>query len=100
MNGGVHHGSAGVPADESVGRRGRNAPPPRQEIPNDSAEEPCHDDILIDVVEADHSSADVFATAVPRKNAARKLNVAAQTTASLGERTRVETTVAMLLAES
>ena len=42
----------------------------------------------------------VFATAVPRKKAARKLKTAAQTTASLGERTRVETTVAMLLAAS
>src|SRR5579864_9385757 len=42
----------------------------------------------------------VLATAVPRKNAARKLNAAAQATASFGDSTRVETTVAMLLAES
>src|SRR5712692_9031544 len=42
----------------------------------------------------------VLATAVPRKKAARKLKTAAQTTASLGESTRVETTVAMLLAAS
>src|SRR5450631_2221986 len=42
----------------------------------------------------------VLATAVPRKKAARKLNTAAHTTASLGESTRVETTVAMLLAAS
>ena len=42
----------------------------------------------------------VFATAVPRKKAATKLKNAAQTTASLGESTRVETTVAMLLAAS
>src|SRR5713101_7816688 len=32
----------------------------------------------------------VLATAVPRKKAARKLKTAAQTTASLGESTRVE----------
>src|SRR5579883_2098467 len=42
----------------------------------------------------------VLATAVPRKNAATKLKNAAQTTASLGESTRVETTVAMLFAAS
>src|SRR6267154_2101249 len=42
----------------------------------------------------------VLATAVPRKKAARKLKAAAQITASLGESTRVETTVAMLLAAS
>src|SRR5947209_2216801 len=42
----------------------------------------------------------VLATAVPRKNAARKLKAAAQATANLGESTRVETTVAMLFAES
>ena len=42
----------------------------------------------------------VFATAVPRKNAARKLKAAAHATANLGDSTRVETTVAMLLAES
>src|SRR5437667_3976746 len=42
----------------------------------------------------------VLATAVPRKKAARKLKAAAHSTASLGESTRVETTVAMLLAES
>src|SRR5436305_11155221 len=42
----------------------------------------------------------VLATAVPNKNAARKLKIAAQSTASFGESTRVETTVAMLLAES
>ena len=42
----------------------------------------------------------VLATAVPRKKAARKLKTAAQTTASRGESTRVETTVAMLLAAS
>ena len=37
---------------------------------------------------------------VPRKKAARKLNVAAQNTASFGDRTRVDTIVAMLFAES
>src|SRR5437764_10967647 len=42
----------------------------------------------------------VLATAVPRKNAARKLKAAAHNTASFGDRTRVETTVAMLFAES
>src|SRR5579872_5198308 len=42
----------------------------------------------------------VLATAVPNKNAATKLKKAAQRTAILGERTRVETTVAMLLAAS
>src|SRR5581483_2224277 len=42
----------------------------------------------------------VLATAVPRKNAAAKLKNAAHNTASLGESTRVETTVAMLLAAS
>src|SRR5690349_21681084 len=42
----------------------------------------------------------VLATAVPRKNAARKLNAAAHSTASFGDSTRVETTVAMLLAAS
>ena len=42
----------------------------------------------------------VLATAVPKKKAARKLKAAAHTTASRGESTRVETTVAMLLAES
>ena len=42
----------------------------------------------------------VFATAVPNKKAATKLKNAAQITASLGESTRVETTVAMLLAAS
>src|SRR3972149_5276057 len=35
----------------------------------------------------------VFATAVPRMNAARKLNDAAQRTANRGDRTRVATTV-------
>src|SRR5579863_4437386 len=42
----------------------------------------------------------VLATAVPSKKAATKLKKAAHSTASLGERTRVETTVAMLLAAS
>ena len=42
----------------------------------------------------------VLATAVPSRNAATKLKKAAQATASLGESTRVETTVAMLLAAS
>src|SRR5690349_11960605 len=42
----------------------------------------------------------VLATAVPRKKAATKLKNAAQITASLGESTRVDTTVAMLLAAS
>ena len=42
----------------------------------------------------------VLATAVPKRKAATKLKKAAQITASLGERTRVETTVAMLLAAS
>src|SRR2546425_2353187 len=42
----------------------------------------------------------VLATAVPRKKAATKLKNAAQITANLGESTRVETTVAMLLAAS
>jgi hypothetical protein len=42
----------------------------------------------------------VWATAVPRKNAATKLKKAAQKTAIFGESTRVETTVAMLFAAS
>src|SRR5438270_6686659 len=42
----------------------------------------------------------VFATFVPNTNAARKLKNAAQITASFGESTRVDTTVAMLLAAS
>ena len=42
----------------------------------------------------------VLATAVPSRKAARKLKAAAQITASRGESTRVETTVAMLLAAS
>jgi len=42
----------------------------------------------------------VFATAVPSRNAAKKLKNAAHTTASFGDKTRVETTVAMLLAAS
>src|SRR5579864_8878963 len=42
----------------------------------------------------------VLAMAVPRKKAATKLKNAAQNTASLGESTRVETTVAMELAAS
>src|SRR5690349_3278541 len=42
----------------------------------------------------------VLATAVPKMNAAMKLKIAAQTTASRGDSTRVETTVAMLFAAS
>ena len=42
----------------------------------------------------------VFATAVPNVNAAMKLKNAAQMTALPGERTRVETTVAMEFAAS
>src|SRR5512146_1975171 len=42
----------------------------------------------------------VLATAVPSRKAAKKLKNAAQATASLGDNTRVETTVAMLLAAS
>src|SRR5438045_1999046 len=42
----------------------------------------------------------VLATFVPKTNAATKLKNAAQMTASFGESTRVETTVAMLLAAS
>jgi hypothetical protein len=42
----------------------------------------------------------VFATAVPNTNAAAKLKNAAHTTAAPGERTRVETTVAIEFAES
>ena len=42
----------------------------------------------------------VLATAIPNMNAAMKLKTAAQTTARRGESTRVETTVAMLLAAS
>src|SRR5439155_8512669 len=37
----------------------------------------------------------VFATAVPNRKTAMKLNAAAQTTAAEGDSTRVETTVAM-----
>ena len=42
----------------------------------------------------------VFATAVPKPNAATKLKNAAHTTACPGERTRVETTVAIEFAAS
>lgn len=42
----------------------------------------------------------VLATAVPTTNIAKKLKEAAQSTASLGERTRVATTVAIEFAES
>src|SRR4051812_22565854 len=42
----------------------------------------------------------VFATAVPKRKTAMKLNAAAQITAKPGDRTRVETTVAMELAAS
>ena len=42
----------------------------------------------------------ILATAVPRRNAAAKLKNAAHNTASFGDKTRVETTVAMLLAAS
>src|SRR5258706_6920088 len=42
----------------------------------------------------------VLATAVPKPNAATKLKNAAQTTACPGDKTRVETTVAMELAAS
>jgi hypothetical protein len=42
----------------------------------------------------------VLATAVPKVNAARKLNAAAQATAWNGVRTRVETTVAIEFAAS
>src|SRR5215510_7462822 len=42
----------------------------------------------------------VLATAVPRKKAATKLKKAAHSTANFGESTRVDTTVAMLLAAS
>src|ERR1035438_6707392 len=42
----------------------------------------------------------VLATAVPRRNAATKLKKAAHATASFGDKTRVDTTVAMLLAAS
>jgi len=42
----------------------------------------------------------VFATAVPNRKTARKLNAAAQTTAAEGDSTRVETTVAMEFAAS
>ena len=42
----------------------------------------------------------VFATAVPNVNAATKLKKAAQMTALPGERTRVETTVAIEFAAS
>ncbi len=42
----------------------------------------------------------VFATAVPNPNAATKLKKAAQPTAKNGERTLVETIVAMLFALS
>jgi hypothetical protein len=42
----------------------------------------------------------VLATAVPKVNAAMKLNTAAQITACPGDRTRVETTVAIELAAS
>src|SRR2546430_12381941 len=42
----------------------------------------------------------VFATAVPNRKTARKLNAAAQITAAEGESTRVETTVAMEFAAS
>ena len=42
----------------------------------------------------------VLATAIPSTNAATKLKKAAHTTASFGDRTRVETTVAMLFAAS
>src|SRR6202795_911996 len=42
----------------------------------------------------------VLATAVPRKKAATKLKNAAHATASFGDSTRVDTTVAMLLAAS
>ena len=42
----------------------------------------------------------VFATAVPNRNTAMKLNPAAQTTAADGDKTRVDTTVAMEFAAS
>src|SRR5438270_10336528 len=42
----------------------------------------------------------IFATLVPKTNTATKLKNAAQMTASFGDSTRVDTTVAMLLAAS
>ena len=80
-------------------RRRREAQVPRDEVPHDGAEQRRRGSrrgrrprrsispLLI-----------VLATAVPTTNAATKLKNAAQTTATPGDRTRVETTVAMELA--
>jgi hypothetical protein len=55
-------------------------PPPCQEVPDDRAEKSGHDDVLIDDGQGWIMPLPmVLATAVPRKNAARKLNVAAHT---------------------
>ena len=58
VNGGMHHGGAGVATDQSVGGGGGKSPPPGEEIPDDGAEESGHDHVLIDVIEADHATAD------------------------------------------
>ena len=73
MDGGVHHGGAGVAADQGVrGGRGQ-APPPGEQIPDDGAEQPGQDDVLIDVFQANHAAADGLGDGSAEEKSSQKI---------------------------
>ena len=98
---GLGHGRAGVAAEQRVRRTGRQAEEPRDQVPGDRADAgPTRMTAYVTTSRSTMPDPTVFATAVPKKNAAAKLKNAATATACTGESTRVETTVAMELAAS
>ena len=91
---------AGIAADQRVRRTGRQAEVPGDQVPDDGADQPARITAEVTTLMSIMPEPIVFATAVPKTNAATKLKNAAQMTAWPGDRTRVETTVAMELAAS
>ena len=54
----ARHGGAGVAADQRVRRTGGQAEPPGDQVPDDGAHQPGHDDVGRDQVEVDEALAD------------------------------------------
>ena len=73
VNRSVHHGGAGVSANQRMGRGGGQTPPPGEEIPDDSAEECGQDHILIYGIETDHALADGLGDSSAEKKRGKKV---------------------------
>src|SRR5579872_4045973 len=58
VNGGMHHRGAGISADQRMGGGSGQSPPPGKKVPDDGAKQSGHDDVFIDMIEANHALAD------------------------------------------